>query len=162
MSKYIKQRRLAEDIWVHLGASSPDIPAGRWIVPLACWKKNKEQLLNRIHEIGVMLEPAEDPKELAEVVGQLPLIAIRFPSFTDGRGYSSARLLRERYQFKGEIRAVGDVGRDQIFFMARCGFDAFELREDQDVEAVLAAFEEFSEVYQAANDRGPLFARRFA
>ncbi|MFN0315789.1 MAG: DUF934 domain-containing protein [Burkholderiales bacterium] len=161
MSKYIKNRRLAEDCWAHLAASSSEVPTGSWIVPLAFWRANKERLLNRIHEIGVMLEPADDPKELADVAGQLPVIAIRFPSFTDGRGYSSARLLRERHGFKGEIRAVGDVWRDQIFLMARCGFDAFELREDQDVEAVLAAFEDFSEVYQAANDRGPLFARRF-
>ncbi len=162
MSKYIKQHRLADDSWAHFDASASEVPSGRWIVPLAFWRRSKDQLLGRIHEIGVMLEPADDPKELAEVVGQIPLVALRFPSFTDGRGYSSARLLRERYQFKGELRAVGDVWRDQIFLMARCGFDAFELREDQDVEAVLACFEEFSEVYQAANDRGPLFARRFA
>ena len=162
MSKYIKQRRLAEDVWAHFEESSSEVPPGHWIVPLPFWRSQCARLLGRIHEIGVMLDPAEDPKELAEVVGQLPLIAIRFPSFTDGRGYSSARLLRERYRFKGELRAVGDVWRDQIFLMARCGFDAFELRDDQDVEAVLAAFEDFSEVYQAANDCGPLFARRFA
>jgi uncharacterized protein (DUF934 family) len=161
MSKYIKNRRVAEDVWAHLGAPSSVVPAGHWIVPLAFWRANKERLLARIHETGVLLEPAEDPKELADVAGQLPVIAIRFPSFTDGRGYSSARLLRERYGFKGEIRAVGDVWLDQVFLMARCGFDAFELREDQDAEAVLASFEDFTEVYQAANDRGPLFQRRF-
>ncbi|MSQ59905.1 MAG: DUF934 domain-containing protein [Betaproteobacteria bacterium] len=161
MSKYIKNRLLADDNWTHLGASCTEMPAGNWIVPLAFWRANKEHLMSRIHETGVILEPAEDPKELAGVVGQLPVIAIRFPSFTDGRGYSSARLLRERHGFKGEVRAVGDVWRDQVFLMERCGFDAFELREDQDVAVVLAAFEDFSEVYQAANDRGPLFARRF-
>jgi uncharacterized protein (DUF934 family) len=82
--------------------------------------------------------------------------------FTDGRGYSIGRLLRERHGYRGEVRAIGDVLHDTLFDLARFGFDAFALRADQDPVAALAAFDDFSEVYQAAADRGPLFARRFS
>ena len=93
--------------------------------------------------------------------GSLKVIAIEFRTFNDGRGYSTARLLRERYGWRGELRAVGDVLRDQIFYLARCGFDAFELQDGQDVDAVLAAFNDFSERYQASVDQPlPLFRRR--
>jgi uncharacterized protein (DUF934 family) len=89
------------------------------------------------------------------------LIAVNFPQFTDGRGYSIARLLRERYSWRGELRAIGDVLRDQLFYLARCGFDAFMLREGQDAQAALAAFNDFSEGYQASVERPqPLFRRR--
>jgi uncharacterized protein (DUF934 family) len=91
------------------------------------------------------------------------LIAIDFPTFVDGRGYSSARLVRERLGYRGELRAVGDILRDQVFYLLRCGFDSLLLREDQDVDAALAAFGDFIEVYQRAVDRPvPLFARRGA
>jgi uncharacterized protein (DUF934 family) len=86
---------------------------------------------------------------------------VNFPSLTDGRGYSIARLLRERYGYVGELRAVGDVQRDQLFNLARCGFDAFLLRKDEDADGALAALEEFSEAYQASVERPqPLFRRR--
>jgi uncharacterized protein (DUF934 family) len=90
------------------------------------------------------------------------LVAVNFPQFTDGRGYSSARLLRERYGWRGELRAIGDVFRDQLFYLARCGFDAFALRQGEDAQAALAAFDDFSDAYQTAADRPlPLFRRRF-
>jgi uncharacterized protein (DUF934 family) len=88
---------------------------------------------------------------------------VSFPKFTDGRGFSTARLLRERYRYRGELRAVGDVLRDQLLFLARCGFDAFALRADQDPDAALAAFEDFTEAYQGGTDQPlPLFRRRLA
>ncbi len=166
MKKYIKQKQLLDDTWhtleVPAAQTSAVVPGtGRWIVSLAVWKQNRTQLLGRAQDIGVALDPVDDPAELAEDVAALPLIAVRFPSFTDGRGFSTARLLRERYGFKGELRAVGDIFRDQIFFLSRCGFDAFVLRDGEDEQGALAALNEFSEVYQAANDRGPLFDRRF-
>jgi uncharacterized protein (DUF934 family) len=91
------------------------------------------------------------------------MVAVHFPKFNDGRGYSSARLLRERLGFAGELRAVGDVLRDQLFLLARCGFDSFALRADQDPASALSAFKDFSVRYQAATDEVlPLFRRRTA
>jgi uncharacterized protein (DUF934 family) len=89
------------------------------------------------------------------------MIAVNFPQFADGRGYSIARLLRERYQWRGELRAIGDVLRDQLFYLSSCGFDAFELRAGQDPRAALAAFNDFSDAYQSSVERPqPLFRRR--
>jgi uncharacterized protein (DUF934 family) len=96
-------------------------------------------------------------------VGQLPLIAVYFPKFLDGRGYSTARLLRERYGYRGELRAIGDVGRDQLFYLARVGFDAFLIPEGRDARDALNAFADFPETYQGAVDQPlPLFRRRAA
>ncbi len=107
------------------------------------------------------LEPGDDPAKVAERLGSVARVEVNFPSFTDGRGYSIARLLRERHGYRGELRAVGDVLRDQIFYLSRCGFDAFLLREDQDAEQALTAFNDFSEAYQASVERPePLFRRR--
>jgi len=109
----------------------------------------------------VVLEPNDDPARLAGSLGEVRVIAVNFPKFGDGRGFSIARLLRERYGYRGELRAVGEVGRDHLFAMAQCGFDAFELREGEDAQEALAAFEDFSETYQATAARPqPLFRRR--
>ena len=107
------------------------------------------------------LEPADAPESLAERLGGVARVEVNFPSFTDGRGYSIARLLRERFGYRGELRAVGDVQRDQLFNLARCGFDAFLLREGEDAPAALGALRDFSEAYQASIERPlPLFRRR--
>jgi uncharacterized protein (DUF934 family) len=107
------------------------------------------------------LEPGDDPAKVADRLGAAERVEVNFPRFTDGRGYSIARLLRERYGFTGELRAVGDVQRDQIFYLSRCGFDAFLLREGEDAEGALAALQDFSEAYQASVERPqPLFRRR--
>jgi uncharacterized protein (DUF934 family) len=107
------------------------------------------------------LEPADDPAKFADRLGAVARIEVNFPSFTDGRGYSIARLLRERHGYDGELRAVGDVQRDQLYYLARCGFDAFLLRKDEDAGDALAAFDDFSEAYQASVERPqPLFRRR--
>ena len=89
------------------------------------------------------------------------MIAVNFPQFTDGRGYSTARLLRERYGWKGEMRAIGDIQRDQLYYLSRCGFDSFLLNEGFDPQEALTAFNDFSEAYQTAVDQPvPLFRRR--
>jgi uncharacterized protein (DUF934 family) len=107
------------------------------------------------------LEPGDDPAGVADRLAGAARVEVNFPAFADGRGYSIARLLRERYGYQGELRAVGDVLRDQIFYLSRVGFDAFLLREDQDAEEALAALHDFSEVYQASVERPqPLFRRR--
>ena len=108
-----------------------------------------------------LLEAGDDPGALAGSLERLKAIAVRFPAFGDGRGYSIARLLRERYGYRGELRAVGEVARDHLYFMAQCGFDAFELRAGEDPREALAAFNDFSEAYQASVARPrPLFRRR--
>ena len=115
-----------------------------------------------LHLLGcVWLAPDEDPAALAGDAARLPVIAIDFPQFTDGRGYSHARLLRERYGYTGEIRAIGDVLRDQLFFMQRCGFDAFAVRPDRDPYDALKGLSDFSVTYQTGVDQPlPLFRRR--
>jgi len=176
MPKLIKNRQLANDSWLRLDREPerwlapgedglvPDFPAAAdLIVPLKVWRLRRDDLVERQGRTGVWLESADDPGALAGDSERLALIAVHFPKFSDGRGFSTARLLRERYGFRGELRAVGDVLRDQLFFLGRCGFDAFALREDQDAEAALGAFDDFSEAYQGAVDQpGPLFRRRLA
>lgn len=109
----------------------------------------------------VVLEPTDDPRALAERLPGLELIAVNFPTYGDGRGYSIGRLLRERYGYAGELRAVGMVARDHLPLMARCGFDSFQLREGEDAQEALKALDDFSEAYQAsAVQPVPLFRRR--
>jgi uncharacterized protein (DUF934 family) len=107
------------------------------------------------------LANAEDLAALAGRIGGLGVIAVNFPKYGDGRGYSIGRLLRERYGYKGELRAVGVVARDHLQQMAQCGFDAFLLREGEDAQEALTAFDDFSEAYQASAAQPlPLFRRR--
>src|SRR5262245_11823892 len=107
----------------------------------------------------VRLEPTDDPASVG--LEGVARIEVNFPKFGDGRGYSIARLLRERHGYRGELRAVGHITRDLLFFLESCGFDAFELREGEDAREALAAFEDFSESYQASVARPvPLFRRR--
>jgi uncharacterized protein (DUF934 family) len=109
----------------------------------------------------IRLEPADDPAAVAGELGRVARIEVNFPKFGDGRGYSLARLLRERYGYRGELRAVGHITRDLLFFLESCGFDAFELREGEDLHQALASFDDFSESYQASVARPqPLFRRR--
>jgi uncharacterized protein (DUF934 family) len=109
----------------------------------------------------VRLEPADDPASLS--LEGVTRVEVNFPKFGDGRGYSIARLLRERHGYRGELRAVGQITRDLLFFMEGCGFDAFELRAGEDPHEAVAAFADFSESYQASVARPvPLFRRRTA
>jgi uncharacterized protein (DUF934 family) len=109
----------------------------------------------------IRLEPQDDPASVAARLHEVSLIEINFPKFGDGRGFSIARLLRERYGYKGELRAVGQVARDHLHYMEQCGFDAFLLRDGEDVAEALAAFDDFSEHYQGTVAQPvPLFRRR--
>ena len=114
-------------------------------------------------ELGevLRLEPSDDPADFADRLAGVTRVEVHFPKFGDGRGFSIGRLLRERYGYKGELRAVGPLTRDHLFFLESCGFDAFELRAGEDPHAALAAFDDFSESYQASVKRPlPLFRRR--
>ena len=107
------------------------------------------------------VEPTDDLEVVAGRLAGVSRVEVNFPKFGDGRGYSIGRLLRERYGYKGELRAVGQVARDLLLYMERCGFDSFELREGEDPQAALGAFGDFSEAYQAsATQPLPLFRRR--
>ena len=143
------------------GRVEPDDWAVSALLTLTQWKLRRLQPIEAGVRVGVRLEPAVDPAELARDTGRLQLVAIHFPRFADGRGYSSAVLLRTRYGYRGELRAVGDVGRDQLFYLRRCGFDSFALPPHRDPEAALAGLEDFRDRYQGSVDQPlPLFRRR--
>ena len=109
------------------------------------------------------LEPTDEPAAFAGRLAHAARVEVSFPKFADGRGFSLARLLRERYGYKGELRAVGHVVRDHLYYMEACGFDAFLLREGEDPDEALRAFDDFGEAYQASVMRPvPLFRRRAA
>jgi uncharacterized protein (DUF934 family) len=158
----IKKGEIVTSSWVHL----PDtelLPAERVdvTVSLPRWVAEAATLAAHPGRVGVRLRPEDDVEPHLAALLELPLLAIEFPRFTDGRGYSLGRLLRERHGYRGELRAVGNVLRDQLFYMHRCGFDAFELQPGKSVTEALAAFAELSVRYQAAVDEPrPLFRRR--
>jgi uncharacterized protein (DUF934 family) len=164
MPRLIKDGAIAEDRWTLLrdAVVLSDVPAGvPTIVPLALWQGERSALGLRT-DIGVWLKPSDDPDALAQDVGTLPLVAVDFPKFSDGRGYSIARLLREKHRFAGELRAIGDVLRDQLYYLRQCGFNAFAVRADRDLDDALKGLRDFSENYQATVVRPvPLFRRRF-
>lgn len=138
--------------------------AGKLIVSYPRWHAEREALLASRLTIGIKIPNTVDIATVLPEIGERPLIALEFPGFADGRAYSQARLLAERFRFQGELRATGKaVARDQIGFMARCGFTSFELRDGQDPAACLAAVHEFSVPYQQAADHAqPVFLRRRA
>lgn len=165
MRDIIKDRQIVADDWqvVKLAegetAESVAIPEGRVIVPLAVWQARREALQAR-GDVAVWLASDERPEALKNDMASLALIAVDFPKFGDGRGYSIAYNLRARLGFTGELRAIGDVLRDQLFYMQRVGFNAFATRPDRSIEDALKGLTDFSEAYQASWDQKmPLFRR---
>jgi uncharacterized protein (DUF934 family) len=164
MQQLIKGDALVKETWHLLPAettleglsNSDDL-----IVPLELWLEHAHALKARDGGLGVWLNSDEEVEAIADDLEHFQVIALNFPVFSDGRSYSNARLLRDRYGYKGEVRAIGDVLRDQLFLMKRCGFDAYVIREDRNAEEALESLKDFSEVYQAATDQPqPLFRRR--
>lgn len=149
-----KDRKVVEDAW-HL--VKDDEEAGpHAIVSLERWNRDREALPS---PAGVVLRSSESPTAV-EGLERAALVAVDFPAFTDGRGYTSARLLRSRLGYKGEIRAVGDVMREEMFLMHRCGIDSFAVKAGKPIEKAAAALDDFSITYQAAaDDERPLFRR---
>lgn len=166
MPKLIKDGIEALDPWVLINeASGPEIlqavTGKNFIVPNAYAIEFNDELERYEGNIAIWLDSHETPADIKTDLQQLDLIALNFPTFADGRAYSSARELRERYGYKGELRAIGDVLRDQIFYMSRCGFNAFSLRHDQDIDACINAFGDFKTGYQTSIiEPVPLFRRR--
>lgn len=153
----LKNGQIVADAWQRV-ADGDALPAeGPVVVSLARWQLEREALKARANEargrIGVLLKSDQPPAAIAPDLAYFDLVALDFPRFQDGRAYTYARLLRERHKFQGELRAVGNVLRDQLLFMRRCGIDAFELPESANVPDWLKAFGEFSVYYQRATDR---------
>jgi len=149
----IRDGQVAEDKWVWVEDTEPVPDNAPAVVSFGRWREERAELLRRHAALGIRLAGADDVAGIADDVSRFGLIALEFPTFTDGRAYSSARLLRERYGFIRELRAVGNVLRDQFAFMRRCGFDAFEVR-DSDAGAWREALAEVRVWYQpAADDR---------
>ncbi|CAM3421217.1 DUF934 domain-containing protein [Halomonas lysinitropha] len=153
----IKMGQPEQDEWA-LSRDEQAMPSRRpVIVPFTLW----QQLPGEEGLAPWLPSDTELDDTLAAALSAAPLVAIDFPAFTDGRGYTLARLLRERYGYGGEVRAIGDVLVDQLFYMTRCGFDALALREDQQLEDALRALGAFSVSYQPAVDMGEaIFERR--
>jgi uncharacterized protein (DUF934 family) len=150
----------AEDPFTTVG-DEREIPPGDVIISLARFQEHGDRLLSEGRVVGVRLESHEEVEALAYDLPRLSVVALAFPKFGDGRAYSYARLLRERFGFKGEVRAVGDVLREQAGFMVRCGFDAFEPADGSTPEEWAQAAHRFRHVYQRGSDvRTPAFAER--
>lgn len=162
--RVIRNGEVIADRWKLLSeeeAAGP-IPAGPIAVPLAAWKARRAELLSRRDPLGVWLKPDDDPAAIGADLDALSVIGVQFPKFTDGRGYSTAVLLRTRLGYRAELRAFGDVGRDQLFHLKRCGFDSFSLAPHRDPESALASLGDFSLRYQGSvDDPLPLFRKRF-
>jgi uncharacterized protein (DUF934 family) len=142
-------------------ADDQDIPKGDVIISLARFQTEGDRLLSEGRAVGVRIEPAEEVEALAYDLPRLSVVAVAFPKYRDGRGYSSARVLRERLGFRGEIRAVGEVLREQAGFMVRCGVDAFEPADGSTPEQWAHAVRRHRHVYQRAADaRTPAFVER--
>ena len=148
----LKDGAVVEDPWIFV-ADDQEMPSrGSVVVSLKRWRDERERLIMRDGPVGVRLTSEQTPGEIGEDLEFLGLVQLEFPAFTDGRPYSNARRLRERYGFEGELRAVGEVLRDQYLFLHRCGFDAFEVKPGERVEDWAAAIGAISTPMQPAAD----------
>ena len=154
MSTLIKDKKLIEDPFIRIGVDDAIPAKGAVLVSLTTWQDHWEKLLRRGEPVGVWLRSDEHPEIIADDLDNLQLIALEFPTFRDGRGYSYARLVRERYGFEGELRAIGDVLLEQLHYMERVGFNAFEVDSKDALADLAIADRDFSVWYQpSADDR---------
>ncbi|GAB1266194.1 DUF934 domain-containing protein [Aurantivibrio infirmus] len=172
MPKLIKDASIVEDEWQFIEFEADKqqntLPAGKIILPLDIYLAQADQASSRQQEIGVWINGDEDLNKLTSHLSTIPLIAVRFPGFMDGRSFSTGRLLRDRYQFGGELRAIGSFIRDQLCYLNRCGFNAFSFalspdaeKEEANLESALNSLNDFQEYYQASSNQPlPLFRRR--
>ena len=153
--RLLRDRQIVVDEWRYVAEAAADA-AVPLIVTFDQWQAEPDTWTRRAGRLGVVLSPAQTVERLAPDLARFALIGAEFSGPGEGRGYTQARLLRERWNFKGELRATGYVRRDQLFFMARCGFNSFELPES-DLEDAATAFSTFSAAYQQSNDIGLAF-----
>ena len=161
--RIIKDKKISDDDWVivrELDEAAP-IPEGNVILPFSYWQANRDVLLKQDSAHAVWIDGDVETEELSGDLDHFSIIGLDFPAFKDGRSYTHARMLRDRYGFEGELRAIGNVLRDQMFFMFRCGIDCFEVSEGKDAEEALKSFNDFSVRYQAAaDDAVPIYKLR--
>ena len=161
----IRNRSVVSDTWRHelslpVDKATAELAPGDVIVCLQRWLSDWEALLARGARVGVRIDGGDDLRQLIDTqLSELWLVEFHFESFADGRAYSRARLLRARYDFHGDIRAAGDVSRDRLGFMERCGFNVFNLPAQADLAEALAAFSEIGDTYQPAADGDASVAR---
>ena len=156
----IKDGSIVTNEWKLVTEINDAFPEGKIIVTLALWQEYKEALKSRA-EIGLYLLNDQCVSTISNELTHFAVIAIDFPVFVDGRGFSIARLLRDRYNYQGEVRATNNVIRDQLCYLSRCGFNAFDMEDDIDLKASLASLTDFTESYQTGtNQKKPLFRRR--
>lgn len=156
----IKDREIVEDNWQHLDDEAP-LSDGNITISLNRWQEQHDTLSKHDGGLGIRLSGDDPLEEIVPDLARFQLVVLIFPAFTDGRCYSYAKLLRERYGFKAEIRAQGDVLYDQLFYMSQCGINSFELANPNRLTNALAAFDEFTESYQSTVLRPePLYRRR--
>lgn len=163
MPTLLKNNQVIDDSWVVVNDNSISeasaLPDGDLLLPLTVWLRCSDAAGER--NLALWLNSDDDVQLLDGHCHRLAVIAINFPTFADGRGYSMAALLRQQFGYQGELRAIGDVLRDQLFYLKRVGFDSFALRADQDPHQALASLNDFRHCYQASSDNPePLFRRR--
>jgi uncharacterized protein (DUF934 family) len=170
-SLVIRERRVENDVWQTLGVDPDEdlsnLPPGPIIVPFRFAVEHLEKLIAREDPIGLWFAPDDDPADLlppaSRLLPRVSCLAVYFPKWADGRGYSTGTLLRTRHGWKGELRAFGDIGRDHLFNLARCGFDAFRLPPQRDPQDAIAGFSDFSLRYQGSfDDPLPHFRKRLS
>ncbi|HEY7774782.1 MAG TPA: DUF934 domain-containing protein [Marinagarivorans sp.] len=161
MPKLIKDGKLQENPWKTLEQDRLDdaeLSSGNYLVPLDAWLALPPA---ERETIGLWIGGDTNPSALSSALAKAPAIAIRFAGFADGRGFSLARILREDCDFGGELQAAGNFMQDQLFYLKRCGFNAFDIADDADIDAMLVSLQDFSNSYQASHDEPrPLFRRR--
>lgn len=157
---FVTNGRRAEDRWQRPADDLPLPETGPVLLPADRFLAEAEALATRVDPVGVIWPNNRDVDDLVPWLGQLSLVALVFPLFRDGRAYSQARRLRETHGFRGELRATGDVLRDQFWFMVRAGFDAFEVKKEADADVFTEMLTRYSVPYQPTGDARPTALRR--
>lgn len=163
MTAILRRGEIVADDWtvVEDGRSEPGTGGGKVIVTLARWRAEREALLREHPAVGVLVPNTADIEAVYPEIADRALIALQFPAFTDGRALSQAVVLRKRLGYRGELRAVGDIIRDLVFWLGRCGFESIVPRKDQNLESCRTALDEINVAYQAAADQHtPVWVRR--
>jgi len=142
----IKDQQIVDDHWQHVDETA-ELPSGKITVTYGRWQNERDTLIAR-GDIGLRLQATDTAEAIADDLKYFELIAIEFTKFNDGRGFTQARLLRERFHYEGEIRAVGTFLRDQLYYMKRCGFNAFEFANDLNLTEALKAFDAYDVISQ--------------
>jgi uncharacterized protein (DUF934 family) len=148
----VKQGKISGDAFVHVADDAEMPTSGAVLISAARFLADPETLSRRPGKLGVIWPNNRDVDDLVPYLDRLAVVALVFPTFRDGRAYSQARLLRERYKYSGELRATGQVLRDQFVFMLRAGFDSFEVKKDSDAEAFVSTVKRYSVFYQPTGD----------